>query len=105
MADATETCLTCDGTGEVWLGSQPYGSPGESYGPCPDCQPQRGAVECCPICVSPGLWSKPPSGPVTWRVFREGMLVHEEALPPGEPLVVRREWAGGRITVCECVKE
>lgn len=28
----------CEGNGQVWLGSQPYGSPGESYAPCPDCK-------------------------------------------------------------------
>jgi len=27
----------CDGSGEVWLGSQPYGIVGESYMPCPGC--------------------------------------------------------------------
>lgn len=29
-----EPCPICDNTGEVWLGSQPYGLPGESYAPC-----------------------------------------------------------------------
>lgn len=31
----TET--RCGGSGQIWLGSQPYGSPGESYAPCGGC--------------------------------------------------------------------
>lgn len=40
--------LKCDGTpgkpGQVWLGSQPYGSPGESYAPCNGCENCRTPV-------------------------------------------------------------
>lgn len=30
------TCAKCNDSGSIYLGSQPYGMPGESYAPC-DC--------------------------------------------------------------------
>jgi hypothetical protein len=71
---APEPCPTCNGTREVWLGSQPYGSPGQSYAPCPECgEPApEGCCEfnvfssaVCPKCGRRGGESAPKETPLT----------------------------------------